>query len=369
MPKTSKIRSASTKPKKAPPLEEERTSDFYCCRCKRHFKKQKGNFPASQSPLYDGNGKYLATCNHCVDELFQHYKAALADEAEAIKRICLKFDIYWNPEIYAMLNKTSTAQSRVRAYISKTNLYKYIGKTFDDTLDEEYQAELDRLNKEKEKAEKEKGITVDYLGGNGESSNSQNSDSSDAKKENKTAKISVPKRVVEYWGVGMSPETYLNLENRRKYWMNQFPPDTVLSPGEEALLRQICILETNINKDLAAGNSIEKSTNALNSLLGSMNIKPSQKKTTEDNVIPFGCEIARFEDENPIIEPDDEFKDVDNIRKNVITWFLGSLCKTAGIKNEYSDLFEEEIKKYTVERPQYGEEDDIDDEEEGGAND
>ena len=142
MARTSKIQSTSTKPKQAAPLTDERT-EFYCCRCQKQYKRQKANFPASQSTLYKGNGGYLAICNNCVDELFEHYKAALGNEADAIRRVCLKFDIYWNPEIYQMLNKASTSQSRVRAYISKTNLYKYIGKTFDDTLDEEYAQKIE----------------------------------------------------------------------------------------------------------------------------------------------------------------------------------------------------------------------------------
>ena len=161
MARTSKIQSTSTKPKQAAPLKEERT-EFYCCRCQKQYKRQKSNFPASQSSLYKGNGGYLTICNNCVDELFEHYKYAIGNEADAIRRICLKFDIYWNPEIYSMLNKASTSQSRVRAYISKTNLYKYIGKTFDDTLDEEYiqkleaeadaQAELEAIEREREES-------------------------------------------------------------------------------------------------------------------------------------------------------------------------------------------------------------------------
>ena len=349
MPKTSKVQ--ITKPKPAAPIEDER-KEFYCCRCKRHFTKQKGNFPASQSPLYDGNGKYLTICNHCVDELFEHYKAALGDEAEAIRRICLKFDIYWNPEIYAMLNKASTSHSRVRTYISKTNLYKYVGKTYDDTLDEEYQAEIER-QEEAERIAKESVVT----------------NIEDVYDEDE--QVVVPESVVRYWGSGFTPEMYIELENRRSYWMSQFPEGSVLEPGEEALLRQICIMEISINRDLAAGSSVEKSSNALNSLLGSMNIKPSQRRESNDSAVPFGCEIAKWEEDEPIVEPDKEFQDVDGMRKNVITWFLGSLCKTAGIKNEYSQYFDDEVKKYTVERPTYEEDTGFEDdgvEEDGEVN-
>lgn len=333
MPRTSKIQTVSTKPKQAAPIEDEPTK-FYCCRCKRQHKKQKGNYPASQSPLYKGNGGYLTICNHCIDELFEHYKLVLENEADAIKRICLKFDIYWNQEIYAMLNKASTSQSRIRAYISKTNLYKYIGKTFDDTLDEE-NAVITSAQVVSAMVNHDNTLCEDYT------------------PADISASPIVDEDIVKYWGTGFTPEMYIELENRRSYWLSQYPTGTILDPGEEAILRQICNLEISINGDRVAGKPIEKSVNALNNLLGSMNMKPSQKKEVEENYIPFGCEIAKFEEEHPIIEPDDDFKDVDKLRHNVIAWFLGSLCKTVNINNKYSKFFDEEIQKYTVERPKY----------------
>lgn len=333
MARISKIKSPNTKPQQAERPKNER-KEFYCCRCEKLYKRQKANFPASQSTLYKGNGGYLTICNNCMDELFEHYKAALGDEQEAIRRLCLKFDIYWNPEIYSMLNKTSTSQSRVRAYISKTNLYKYIGKTFDDTLDEEC---AQALEEEKQQNAIIRSVEPVY---------------DDEKDE-----IVVDEDIVQYWGTGFTPDMYIELEGRRNYWLSQYPPGTVLDPGEEGILRQICNLEISINQDRAAGKPIGKSVNALNTLFGSMNMKPSQKKETEENYVPFGVEIARFEDGDPIPEPDKEFKDVDGMRHNILTWFLGSLCKTAGIKNQYSQMFEDEISQYTVERPKYEESD------------
>lgn len=336
MPRMSKIQSVSSKPKQASPVEDTR-ADFYCCRCNKHHTRQRGNYPASQSPIYKGNGGYLTICNHCVDEMFEHYKAALESEPDAIRRICLKFDIYWNPEIYATLNKASTSHSRVRTYISRTNLYKYVGKTFDDTLDEEYMKEL-----EEEEARTAVVTNVEPVYKDGDSGDQS---------------IVVEEDVIKYWGTGFTPEMYIELENRRDYWLSQYPQGTMLTLGEEGILRQICNLEISINHDRAAGKPIEKSVNTLNTLFGSMNMRPSQQKDLEENYIPFGCEIARFEEEHPIIEPDDDFKDVDGLRKNVIAWFLGSLCKTAGLKNEYSEFFEDEVSKYTVERPTYDEDD------------
>lgn len=337
MPKVSKIQSVSTKPKQAAPAEEERT-EFFCCRCHRHHKKQKGNYPASQSPLYKGNGGYLATCNNCIDELFDHYKAALESETEAIRRICLKFDIYWNEEIYAMLNKASTSQSRVRAYISKTNLYKYIGKTFDDTLDEEYAESLLR------EEEKESVVVVD-----------------NAEIIPEVDGVELDPKIVEFWGTGFEPSFYLELDRKYKRWTSNLPKP--LENGEEAIYKQVCILEATINRDSAAGKPIEKNVNALNNLLGSANLKPSQKKTEDASdaafdSLPFGVGIRMYENSRPIPQPDPDLQDTDGIVKYISIWFLGHLCKMLGIKNAYCKMYEHELEKMRIENPELDEEDD-----------
>ena len=89
------------------------------------------------------------------------------------------------------------------------------------------------------------------------------------------------------------------------------------------------------------------------------NLQPSQRKeVTEENYIPFGVEIARWEEDKPVIDPDPEFEDVDNIRHNIVTWFLGQLCRMVGIRNKYADIYQEELDKYTIERPTFEDDDD-----------
>ena len=84
----------------------------------------------------------------------------------------------------------------------------------------------------------------------------------------------------------------------------------------------------------------------------------------------FGTLIQKWENERPIPQPDPEFEDVDGIRRYVGAYFLGHLCKMMGIKNRYSAIYEEEMAKYTVEKPSY-EQDEVDPEMsalfEGGA--
>lgn len=329
MPKQSKITKSS--PGVAAPVKDA-PDKFYCTRCTRNYTKQKGNFPASQSPLYRENGGYLPVCRHCVEEMYQHYKTVLGDEKSAIRRICMKFDIYWNDKVYNMLNKSSTTNSRVLSYISKSNLYQFVGKTFDDTLDEE-----------NELMQRSANVALDEI------------------VTDNNEEISIASEIVEFWGAGFAPSFYIDLERRLKYWCGDADRYS-MDVSECAIIRQICMLEVTITRDTAAGKSTDKSVNALNTLLGSANLKPVQKKKEENldaaaESTPFGVWIRKIENTRPIAEPDPQLKDVDGIAKYVSVWFLGHLCKMMKIENTYSRLYEEEMARLRVERPEYEGED------------
>lgn len=345
MPKVSKIKSPGTRPEASRHIDDDR-SEFICSQCGKKYTRQKSNFPASQSPLYHGNNGYLTNCNHCVEELYTHYKEALGSDEEAIHRVCLKFDIYWSPEIYAMLNKTFTTSSRIRAYISKTNLYKYVGKTYDDTLDERY-ATADGVL-----------VRTDGIVATGEGDEQQD------------GAVSVPvvtKDMLDAWGPGFADMFYIDLERRYKRWTQDVPKP--MDSATESLYRQICILEATIAKNAAAGKPIEQSTNALNNLVGSLNLKPVQKKqdealdTTFDSM-SFGQGIRMCEMTRPIPKPRPEYQDVDGIVRYITVWFLGHLCKMLHIRNTYCKMYEDEMERLRVNRPELEDEDD-----EGAFND
>ena len=341
MPRLSKIRPPGPKPGDAPKPKEE-LSQFRCSRCGKIFKRQRDNFPNTQSPLFRGNGGYLPVCNVCLEDLFQHYKDVLSDEKEAIKRMCIKFDIYWNPELYAMIDKTSTTRSRIKAYISKTNLLKYIGKTYDDTLDENKSSvHLDEVAK----MVNEYGADETILG----------------RPVASPVQVTLPdKETILFWGSGFTPEFYNELNLRYERWTAGLQKP--LDPGEEALYKQICIAEATINRNIAIGKNVEQAQNALNNLLGSLNIKPNQKKDEEDALgvdsTPLGVWAKRWEDKRPIPDDDPDLADSYGVVKYISTWLYGHLSKMLGIKSIYSKLYEDEIAKFRVDRPEFEGEDD-----------
>ena len=97
----------------------------------------------------------------------------------------------------------------------------------------------------------------------------------------------------------------------------------------------------------------------MQNLLGSLNIKPNQKTASEltDN-LTFGQLIDRWEQEQPIPEPQGEFKDPDKIGLLIDVFFKGHLSKMMGLKNAFSATYEKFISKYTVKKPEYDEDTD-----------
>ncbi len=333
MPKISKVRKRSTVPGK-PAQTDDRLGGYTCCRCGKTFKRQKGNFPASQSPLYKGNNSYLPMCSTCVDALYEHYREVLGSNEEAMRRMCLKFDMYWSRELYSIMAKANTSNSRVKAYISKSYLLRFAGKTYDDTLDEEHIG----------------GRVVSAL------------DIEGTEDLEPDEVVGVSPETVLFWGGGFTEDFYRDLELRYQRWTQDVPKP--LTPAQEALYKQVCLQEISINRKIATGQNIEQGQNALNNLLGSLNEKPRQQSGQDDasadlETTPLGVWARRWEEDRPIPEYE-EAEDKPNLIKYITTWFYGHAAKSLGLRNMYSRVYEEEMDKYRVAKPEFeGEDDDL----------
>lgn len=315
-------------------VESPENRRYYCCRCGVSYSRQKGFFSVSHSFMYRGSG-FLPICYNCVDELYEYYCKKLRSPEAAMKRMCMKLDLYWDPRIYQMVEKTAGVGSRVRSYIGRTNIVRYIDKTFDDTLDEEM-----NLAPPPEVTEEELVAEVAEQRG----------------AEQYEEQEEVPDEVVNFWGKGFQPDFYTELERRYKNWVRDLNEDD-LDVAEVALYKQICMLEEKISRDTAAGRDTTANIKAMNELLGSVNRKPSQKKAEENSMnsdtTPFGVWIRRWENERPVPEVDPELKDVDGIIRYIEIWFKGHLAKMLGKENAYSRMYEREIEKLRVDKPEY----------------
>ena len=322
--KTTLLKSAETPKKKGleriKEIEPSERNIFYCCCCGKKYIKQKGNFTFSQSPLYKGNNSYLPICNNCIENLIEQYTEILGTQDEAIKRVCMHWDIYFSESVLNSSRKTSADQSRFKNYIRQLNLSQSKDKTYDDFVLEESKKTVDTIE-----------------------------DLEDLK--NKDNDVKIKEKVIKFWGLGYTPEQYKFLQDQYDDWTAR---NECKSKAQEELFRALAISQWNIHEAQVTGGKVKDAMDAFQSLLGSANLKPVQ---TNDNVLAdqqtFGTLIKRWEDERPIPEPEPEWKDVDGIVKYISVYFLGHLCKMMNIKNSYSRMYEAEMAKYTVQKPEY----------------
>ena len=313
------------------------TERVYCCRCGTAYGRKKGNFPVSYAALYKGSG-YLPVCKGCVEAMYNGYLAECGDTRQAVRQMCRKLDLYWNETLYERVSKKSTTRTMMTSYIQATTNIGYAGKSYDDTLI----AENRLWEKQTEQPEQPEEVPVPEA--------------------NDTRDVSmndIPNEVIGYWGFGYSPDMYQNLEQRKTYWVNNLPESVMQDPGTEARIRQICTLEIDIQRLSAAGKSADKQIGMLNKLLDSIGLNAAQRESDAAlEKTPFGVWIDRLEHERPVKDPDPELSDVDGIIQKISIWFLGHAAKMLGIKNMYSNMYEDKMKEFVIENVSLDEDDD-----------
>lgn len=346
MPKVSKIRAKGNGYTNTP-APKKAQSVFRCTRCGREHTKQKGLYPASYSPLFRENNGFVPICSVCLDELYEQYCGRMTSEEDAMRRVCMICDLYWSPSLFSAIRSGEPmGLSPVRTYISKLNITKYNGKTFDDTLDDEHLATVDTTAPEsvqpvaEEKPAKEKKQVVATPG-------------------------EPPKPSAEtilFWGTGFTPEIYQDLNLRYQNWTRNLQKPLELAT--ETLYKQLCIQQVNVNLLMMSGKSVDGAQKAITDILTKLGISPDQQVDEDEAALientPMGIWIRRWEDKRPLPEEDDDMKDRNGVIRYIHTWFFGHIGKMLGIKSPYTKMYEDEIDKYRIERPDLADVDDDD---------
>ena len=123
------------------------------------------------------------------------------------------------------------------------------------------------------------------------------------------------------WGASLPTEDYIFLESKYKEFTDVYECRT---PAQRLIFEQIakCLLRG--EKALKKDNDVafEKMNNMVSKLMTDGNIKPIQEASVaEDDTATWGKWINLIEQERPIGEPCEQFKDVDNIFKYITKWF------------------------------------------------
>lgn len=228
------------------------TKPFVCVTCGKRYSVQKGNFAFSQSPLYEGNNHFLPTCNSCLESLVEQYTEILGNVDDAIKRICLHFDMYVSEKQLQSSKQTELGQSKIKDYIRQCNLRQNKGKTYDTYLSERPNNVVTTM----EDIERIK------------------SDSGD---KNAT-KLS--NAAVDRWGMDYSPVEYKMLDSHYKMLKDKAGDDDV----KDALIKDLCeqyVMKYRARKDKDI-DRYEKLSKLYQQTLANADLKP---KDTSKNAV------------------------------------------------------------------------------------
>ncbi len=302
---------------------------YICTCCGKEYPTQKGNFPVSNSMLYAGNNGYISICKPCVEKLYQQLIGFYSgNEEHAIEHCCRLFDWYYSDDVVSMTKNISRDRSKISVYPSKMNLRNVEGTTYLDTVKEQHGNKILKFSDIAEPAEE------------GEESDG----------------IRAPlatKETIMFFGFGYTDEDYDFLLNQYTDWTTRYECKT---KAQEELFKNLCIAQLTLQKAQLRGSTKEvtDTMKTFQELLGTANLKPSQ---TNDNALAdqntFGTLIKKWENERPIGEADEEWKDVDGINHYINTYFLGHLCNLVHVENDYEAEYREELAKYTAKPPEY----------------
>lgn len=299
---------------------------FHCCSCGKESDNA-GLFPRSTHFMHVHNHNRMPYCNDCVNALFNVTKLGFPDYHDGYRRICQMLDLYYNEVLAEQAYSESNDGNRVTKYITLLiNRPMLADKTYADNVMEDIEkstAELYRF-------------------------------APDVKVYNVTQEMR------DFWGFGLSDKDYDFLNYKYQEWAKEVECDNIT---QRTIIKNLCLIQLQIQNAMEDGTDITKLINQFNASLSAANLQPKQKSDNEmltDNQC-FGLKIKEWEDEEPISEVDERFKDVDGIRHYIIVWFLGHFCKMMGIKNKYTAALEteydDEISQYTVEPPTYDDDD------------
>ena len=234
------------------PIEPVAEDYYKCCTCGKKYTKQSGNFSYSQSPLYKGNNSFLPICNNCLENLVEQYTEVLGSQNEAIKRVCLHWDIYFSESLLNSTKKIDANRSRIKNYVKNCNLFQNAGKTFDSYLREIKDDTIDSFE-ELERIKTEAELNDE---------------------------VAVSDRTVKRWGLGYNETEYQMLNDHYKVLKDKIGDDDV----KDSLIKDLCeqhILKYRARQDKDY-DRYEKMSKLYQQTLSTVDLKP---KNTEKNVI------------------------------------------------------------------------------------
>lgn len=270
-------------------------------------------FYLSRSKLYKFNDGRMPICKECLSKLFKELQAKYSDEVKALYHLCMLFDIYFDKDLVAKssnMEKFSSDDNLLKSYmknVNSLNQYKFKDSMSSDciVLDDSL------IKKEKENIEEDNVV--------------------------EEVSFQVDNKMKTRWGASLPVEDYMFLENKYKEFTDVYECRT---PAQRLIFEQIakCLLRG--EKALKKDNDVafEKMNNMVSKLMTDGNIKPIQEASVaEDDTATWGKWINLIEQERPIGEPCEQFKDVDKISTYITKWFTRQMQRVFDLSTGEED--------------------------------
>lgn len=309
---------------------KEKKEKIECLHCGKRYVET--NYYNSNSYIFKNTGR-IPYCKQCMEKLYQYFldkytkDGSIYPERKAVKRLCMAFDVYYKEDVFnsAMVRakeeqyETSPFSQYMR--IIQLIQYNYKKETYDNTI-----------TYEEEKAKAKNEAITDIPNGNSDD-------------------YVVDENTINFFGKGFTIEDYIFLKREYEDWTARHECKT---KSQEEIFKDICFNRLQNLKALQKGEDTKDITTSFQKLLDSGKLQPKQNSgdTMSDNQT-FGTLIDKWENTRPLPEIDEELRDVDKIALYINVFFKGHLAKMMGLKNGLSSLYTKFMKKYTVEKPEY----------------
>lgn len=164
------------------------------------------------------------------------------------------------------------------------------------------------------------------------------------------------KNAIKRFGPGYTNEDYMFLENEYQDWITRYECNT---KAQEAAFERLSFKKWEINNATKKGLPTKDLDKTYQEWLGTANIQPRQTSMDANaDAQTFGTLIQKYEETRPLPEIDPELEDVDKLGLLIDVFYRGHASKMLGLKNTFSHLYERFMKKYTVNKPEYDEDED-----------
>ena len=310
------------------------TDSVTCGKCGKTLSSR--NFYNNDSEIYRHNNGCINVCKDCIGELYEYYYRLYDSENQkdkdkvrkkAVERICMMFNYYYSDKIFTnTINGRNAASNLMSAYIRQTRLVQYKEKSYDTTLQERM-------------------------------SHNQNAGITTVSEDDIETKP-VPPEVIQRFGSGFENSDYVYLQEQYEDWTTRHECKTKV---QEEIFKRLCFKQLEIHKATIAGADTKDLDKTFQQLLDTAKLQPKQNRSDVlSDAQCLGTLIDKWENTKPIPEPAPEWQDVDNIALTDDVFYRGHLAKSLGIKGGYSKLYDDYMKQFTVDKPQYNGEEDTD---------